>query len=288
MFPAVATSDPDLVEAAVQSAYSALFVKGDQSFVHRIFTWAKDCFTGNYADYQPVDARYHDLEHTLQGTLCIARLLQLRQAAGAQPALDQRTVELGLIAILFHDTGYLKTRDDTAGTGAKYTTIHVGRSANFAGRFLAKMGFPPREIQAVQNMIHCTGVDANLAGIPFCDETERVVGHALGTADLLGQMAADDYVEKLPILYSEFAEAAAYTKDKGAFISQFSSASDLLAKTPAFWEHYVRPKLDREFGGAYRFFNHPYPTGPNWYLDKVEANIEKIRNQLVTDAGTLK
>ena len=36
----------------------------------------------------------------------------------------------------------------------------------------------------------------------------RIVGFALGTADLLGQMAAPDYVDKLPVLYDEFVEAA--------------------------------------------------------------------------------
>ena len=32
-------------------------------------------------------------------------------------------------------------------------------------------------------------------------ELERVLGFALATADLVGQMAADDYVDKLPELY---------------------------------------------------------------------------------------
>ena len=26
-----------------------------------------ECFEGRYQDYQPIDAHYHDLEHTLQG-----------------------------------------------------------------------------------------------------------------------------------------------------------------------------------------------------------------------------
>jgi hypothetical protein len=281
MFPAVSTKKPELVEAMVQSAYLTMFPKGDRFFVPRIFGWATDCFAGKYADYAPIDARYHDFEHTLQGTLCMARLLSLRQAVGAQPVLSQRLVELGLIAILFHDTGYLKTRDDTSGTGAKYTTTHVSRSVEFTARFLGEKMFLPREIVSIQNMIRCTGVDAALTVIPFANETEQVVGHALGTADLLGQMAADDYVEKLPVLYSEFAEAAAHNREKATYVSMFSSASDLIAKTPIFWENYVKPKLDREFGGLHRFLNHPYPEGPNWYLDKIEENIERLRLQLV-------
>ncbi len=212
MFPPVATTDPVAVEQATREAYLAMFPKGDGLFIARIFDWAGDCFNGRHADYLPIDARYHDYEHTLQGTLCMARLLRCRHAADAIPALPQRTVELGLLAILLHDTGYLKKRDDTSGTGAKYTVTHVDRSCEFAARLLGEKGFLLREIKSVQNMIRCTGVDATLSVLDFQDEPERITGHILGTADLLGQMAADDYIEKLPILHAEFAEANAFSK----------------------------------------------------------------------------
>jgi hypothetical protein len=97
-------------------------------------------------------------------------------------------------------------------------------------------------------------------------------------------MAADDYVDKLPILYGEFAEAAKYKKDKPHFISMFSSAEDLIQKTPAFWEKYVQMKLDREFGGLHRFLNDPYPDGSNYYLDKIESNMDKLRNRIAVGA----
>jgi hypothetical protein len=280
MYPPVVTKDPTAVEVEVQSAYLAMFPKGDTAFVPRVFGWALNCFTGNYKDYQAVDARYHDFEHTLQGTLCMARLLRGRHSAGAHPPLTQRMFHLGLLAILLHDTGYLKKRDDTEGSGAKYTVTHVDRSAKFAGELLKEKKFSPEDIRAVQNMIHCTGVDAALSVIPFQNDMEKIVGHALGTADLLGQMAAEDYIEKLPVLYSEFAEAAKFSKDKTHFISMFSSAADLMQKTPAFWEKYVQKKLNRDFSGLYRFLNEPYPQGPNEYLQRVEANIEKLRARL--------
>lgn len=273
------------MEVEVQSAYLVMFPKGDAMFVPRVFGWAIEFFTGGYKNYQPVDARYHDFEHTLQGTLCMARLLRGRHLANAHPALTQRMFQLGVIAILLHDTGYLKKRDDTQGTGAKYTVTHVDRSAVFAAELLREKKFAPEDIKAVQNMIHCTGVDAALSIIPFQNEIEKIVGHALGTADLLGQMAADDYVEKLPVLYSEFAEATKFSKGKPHFISMFSSASDLMQKTPAFWEKYVQVKLNRDFSGVYRFLNDPYPHGPNEYLARIEANMKKLRKALAGTAG---
>ena len=69
MYPSVVTKDPTAVEVEVQAAYLAMFATGDLLLVPRIFGWAIECFTGGYGDYQAVDARYHDFEHTLQATL---------------------------------------------------------------------------------------------------------------------------------------------------------------------------------------------------------------------------
>jgi hypothetical protein len=280
MYPPVVTKDPTAVEVEVQAACRAMFPGADLLFVPRVFGWAIECFTGNYRDYQAVDARYHDFEHTLQGTLCLARLLRGRHAAGAQPVLNERIFQLTLLAMLLHDTGYLKTRDDTEGTGAKYTVTHVLRSADFAGQLLREKGFSGGDIKAVQNMIRCTGVNATLNVIRFQSEMERVAGQALGTADLLGQMAAEDYVDKLPVLYAEFAEATRYTKDPTHFVALFSSAVDLMRKTPTFWDNFVRVKLDRDFGGVHEFLKDPYPSGPNPYFERIEANLQRLRQRL--------
>src|SRR5205814_2001684 len=129
MFPQVDTKVPGAVQEEVYRIYGKLFPGGQRDFVAQAFGWVESWFTGKYGDYQRVDARYHDLEHTLQGTLCLARLISGREGAGAQPKVTERMLQLTLLAILFHDTGYLKKKDDKEGTGAKYTPIHVGRSA---------------------------------------------------------------------------------------------------------------------------------------------------------------
>jgi hypothetical protein len=268
------------VAQEVQAIYQKIFPGSDGNFVRQAFGWATDCFHGRFADYQAVDTRYHDFEHTLQGTLCMARILYGRHSAGAKPELTEKYFELGLLAILLHDTGYLKKRNDTAGTGAKYTATHVSRSVEFAANLLTEKKFGREDIQAVQNMIRCTGIDAVLDKIPFQSELEKITGCALGTADLVGQMAAEDYVEKLPVLYAEFEEAGAYNRGQGNFKVLFSSAEDLIQKTPQFWEKFVRGKLENDFGGIYRFLNSPYPDGPNFYLDRIEANIGQLKEQL--------
>jgi hypothetical protein len=280
MFPAVDTKDPTSVEVEVQGAYLEMYPEADALFVPRVFGWALDCFRGHYGDYQAIDARYHDYEHTLQGTLCMCRLLHGRFSAQAEPLVGYEDFQLGILAILLHDTGYLKTRDDPAGTGAKYTLIHVNRSAEFASRFLAEKGFGKADIRAVQNMIRCTGVNVDLRVIPFQSEVERLIGYALGTADLLGQMAAPDYVDKLPILFEEFAESARFNHGRMAGVGNFESVTDLMRRTPLFWDAYVQPKIKVDFASLYHFLNRPYPEGPNEYLQRIEANMERLRRLL--------
>jgi hypothetical protein len=285
MFNPVDTRDSSAVEREVQAAYHAMFPGGDSAFVPTAFVWLNQAFSGTYADFQPIDAHYHDLEHTLQGALCMARLLQGRQRASARPLLTQRMFELGLLAMMFHDTGYLKRKDDREGTGAKYTLTHVARSVSFAEEFLSPKGVPLAEIRSVQNMIRCTGVYVDLDRIPFQSELERIIGYALGTADLLGQMSADDYIDKLPTLYAEFEESARFYEGKMAGLMTFASAADLIRRTPDFWETYVLPKLNKDFWGLHRFLNHPYPEGPNFYFQKIEANLARLRQQTPGPVG---
>ena len=276
MYPPVPTKDPKAVEDEVQAAFLALYPTGERGFVGRAFGWALSSFNGRVAGYQPVDARYHDVEHTMQGTLCMTRLLRGRAEAVAEPRLTEREFRLGLLAILLHDTGYLKKLEDKSGTGAKYTVTHVARSADFAGELLAEKGYDDRDILSVQNMICCTGLNARLSSLPFASMSERITGYALATADLLGQMAADDYVDKLPILYGEFAEAASFSHDRSHFVSSFTGPQDLIEKTPGFWVQLIRPKLDTELLGLWRFLNQPDPDGPNDYMQRIEQNMGRI------------
>lgn len=280
MWHPVDTRDASAVAGEVVRLYLGAYPGESPGLIREAFGHLSGCFRGDNPKYQALDVRYHDLEHTLQGTLCLARLLHHRQLAGAEPRVNRRLFELGILAVLLHDTGYLKRPGDHEGTGAKYTAVHVTRSAEFAAECLAKKGFGGPDIRAVQNMIRCTGVGVNLAAITFQTDTERLVGYALATADLLGQMAADDYVDKLPVLYEEFAEAAAYEPDRRVANTRYPSAVALMRHTPEFWRGYVWPRLNKDFGGLYHFLEDPYPGGPNWYLQRVETNLARLRELL--------
>ena len=274
----VNTQDARAVERRVVDAHQQLFPGRDPGIIPAQFAWVESIFLGRDPEFLPIDALYHDLEHTLQGTLALATLLHRRGQESVAPVLSAREFELAIMAILIHDTGYLKRRDDTSGTGAKYTFTHVQRSCDFAAVQLERRGYGAADISAVQNMIRCTGLDAAPSRIPFASEAERVCGFALGTADLVGQMAATDYPDKLPILYAEFQEAAEFSRGAQLGLG-FESAADLIARTPGFWREYVLPKLNGEFLGLHHHLEverdgrrrHPY-------LEAIEANLRRLES----------
>ncbi len=276
MFPEVNTREPREVLPVCAQTWKAVSGGKDAGWIDMTFGWVNEAFAGRHPDFEALDTKYHDREHTLQGTLCLARLLRgWFDFDDTAPRLDERAVRLGLVAILFHDTGYLKARGDTAGTGAKFTPIHVQRSADFAQRILATKGFSPADILEIQSMIRCTGVNADVNALSFERPIDRRVGCALATADLLGQMAASDYIDKLPLLFDEFAEAARHNPEAPA-VQSFATAADLIRHTPDFWHRHVRGRLDTEFEGVHRHLNDPWPDGPNPYLARIEANIARI------------
>ena len=99
----------------------------------------------------------------------------------------------------------------------------------------------------------------------------------LVTADYLSQMSAADYVDKLPILYREFVEAYDF-EDLPEEKRMFHSFRDLMERSPAFWEKFVRPMLDSEMAGMYRFLENTGQTNP--YLQAIEDNVSEVRRRV--------
>jgi len=110
------------------------------------------------------------------------------------------------------------------------------------------------------------------------------VKYALASADYLGQMAAPDYPDELGILFAEFAES-----DDFVHIPQsdrlFTSADDLIARTPGFWRNVVRPKLDGDFQGAFHYLA-AADGGSNYYIEAVARNIEIIERRSMPSTVT--
>ncbi|MDX2187970.1 MAG: HD domain-containing protein [Opitutaceae bacterium] len=233
-------------------------------------------FAGRYLDYRESDTPYHDLAHTLAVTDCFCEIAFGRWEAKADPQLEPRLTELGLVAALLHDTGYLKLRSDHAGTGAKYTFTHVLRSCAVASSYLPPLGVTLGELETVLGAIRCTAPTADFDRIHFSTPGELVLGFSVATADLVGQMAQPDYIDALPKLFAEFEESDEYAKvppDQRAF----RSAEELIAHTPVFWETVVKPKLDGPLKGQYHYLARPVHGGRNAAIEAIEANVARVR-----------
>ncbi len=279
---AIDTKNPTAVAEAVKAAFGRIWGKASYPLLDRLFTDVTSMFNGKYPGYLSIDMKYHDYEHTLQATVCLTQILEGRHRAGDTPVLSVRDWELAIMAVLLHDTGYLKHEDDTFGTGAKYTLVHERRSCEFARNYLPPLGVKPDEIEDVCAAISCTGPRNKISQTTFHREEARVITFILVTADYLGQMSAPDYVAELPILFDEFKEAFEFEhipEQKRTY----HEISELLEKTPRFWENYVRPLLDFEAGSVHRYLT--TAGQPNPYLQAVEANIEEVRRLVRERSG---
>lgn len=277
---AVNTKSTAAVAQAVREAFGGIGASGSFPLIDRLFADVQDMFDGRYAGYSGIDMTYHNFEHTLQATLCLVHLLEGRSRTADRPVLTARDWELGVMAALLHDCGYLKTSSDSEGTGAKYTFVHERRSCEFARDYLPRMGATATEIDDICSAIICTGPRNKISQVSFRSEQGRHFAFVLVTADYLAQMSAPDYVEKLPALYREFQEAFDF-EGMPSEKRPYHSYRELLEKTPGFWINYVRPMLDFEAGGVHRYLTTAGQTNP--YLQAVDDNIAEIRRLL--DAG---
>jgi len=235
-------------------------------------------FDGHYPEYQAMDTAYHDITHTLQATLCLVELIHHRYHYNASPRITANDFRRALVAVLFHDIGYLKKAGDCDGSGAKYTHLHEQRSCDFARAFLEKRCWTDDDIQFVENLIRSTGPRVNVAQIRFRSEIERLLGQAVCTADYIGQMSDPRYPDRLKPLFSEFVESYRY---QGMSPEEwpFKSYEALLCGTPAFWDTFVQHKLNKECAGIWRHLEHPV-TGENPYMTSVERNLAIIRERI--------
>lgn len=281
MFPPVDTKNFDAVTAFVRGKFSTYYPNRSLAFIDRLFADAGALFTGRNPDYSPIDLKYHDLEHTLQATVCLTLLLEGCIRSDIYPKLSPRQFELAIAGILLHDSGYLKLRSDSKGTGAKYTFCHVLRSCSFAASYLPTLGVTESEVSGVLGAINCTGPTKEISRLHFRDPIEKFIGCAIATADYLGQMAAADYPDELEILFNEFSESDDFTNIPHEQ-RVFKSVEDLVARTPGFWRKFVLPKIQNDFQHAYRYLAVPYPDGENPYLRAIEHNIAIIELRAAT------
>ena len=162
--------------------------------------------------------------------------------------------------------------------GAEHTLWHITRSADFLRSYLAGSGMASA-VSVATEIVHFTGYEKDLNQIDLDDPKDYLLGHMIGTADLLVQMADRCYLEKCrDRLYLEFVLAGiAITEDEAGIKRVFyQSGVDLLRQTPDFYRNIAMERLDSLFGKVYRQLDSLY-SGRNPYMECIERNLSYLQ-----------
>ena len=272
--------DPARVCGAISTVFGARYPGVDLSVLGHAFQDFHDLYKGCLPGYLGCDTLYHDLRHTLDVTLAMARLIDgYERSAAPSERLGPRRATLGVLIALLHDAGYLKrTSESHVENGAVFTKVHVSRSADFLLRYLPQLGFVAEAPVAAQ-LVHFTGYELDVDDIRVADPLDRLLGWMLGTADLIGQMSDRMYLEKCrEFLYREFVlgNVAREELPDGREIVRYTCPEDLLMKTPGFYEQVARGRIARKLGGVDRYLQSHF-GGPDPYQAEVERNMDFLR-----------
>lgn len=278
----VNTTDSQAVNDEIRRIYLDLYQKASAADLDRSFHDLAHLYRGEAPGYLACETDYHDIQHVLDVTLAMARLMDgYERAARVDGPLGERLFRFGIVTALYHDCGYIRHRKDTKHHhGAEYTITHVSRGGRFLEEYLPTIGMADLA-QAGARTIHFTGYEIPVHKIKV-EPIFRIVGNLLGSADILAQMADRCYLEKCyDRLYPEFVLGgiARRRKQDGSEEIIFESAADLIKKTPRFYQGATK-RLTQDLGGSYSYIEQHF-GGQNLYFDELERNIEHARTVAV-------
>jgi len=276
----VQVSSPAAVRNAVHELFTETFPGTSFDKLWLAFYDFERLFTGRFPGYLGCDTTYHDMQHTLDMTLALARLVAgYERSAEQADRLGPQRALMAVITSLFHDSGYIRheERDQDFQNGAEFTLYHVSRSADFLRRYLPDLGMA-KDVGVASMIVHFTGYELDLDNIELDDPRDIICGHLIGTADLIAQMADRCYLEKCrDRLYKEFVVGgiAVENAKPGEYMVRYSSGQDLLQKTPNFYQEVTRDRLNKKFNRVYRYVEVLY-DGHNPYIEAITNNITHL------------
>lgn len=280
LYDFVDPADAECVRIETEIVMREFFPEYDGKVFRNAFGDVEKLFFGKYPGFRASNTKYHNFEHTCSVVLATARLIYGSLVQGE--AFSEKDCLKGLLGALFHDVGLIQDRDDTQGTGAKYTVGHEERSILFM-RFNLHGTLDVDDIDDIADCIRCTILAMSPSKVAFRSENMRKMGYFLGSADLLAQVADRYYLEKLLLLFEEFREAK---------IPGYDTVYDLLFKTDSFYQDVARVRLDHEFNGvdAYMrpYFAKRWDVDKDLYAEAIERNLTYLDKILSEHPNDLK
>jgi hypothetical protein len=272
----VDVTNPGAVKAEVARIFVRLYPGSSAAAIDHAFDDLDSMYRGSFPGYHACDTPYHDIQHVLDVTLAMARLMDGYERMETEwKRFGAPLFRLGVVTALFHDIGYLRALNDMEhSNGAEMTLTHVSRGSRFLRSYLPLIGMGDMA-EAAAGLIHFTGYEMPIARIAVPSLRYRLLGTLLGSADLIAQMADRCYLEKCrDRLYPEFvAGGIARTRlPDGSENVLFESGEDLVKKTPKYFEEAAR-RLDKDFGSTYHYGGRHF-GGENLYVREIHRNVQ--------------
>lgn len=260
------TRDTGEVEAEVARIVLGFAPGHDLTRVADTFSLLDRAFDGRLPGYQKLKTLYHNRTHTNEVVLCAARMLHGLHLAGQ--GLDADHIDAALIGALLHDVGYLMTDEEASGTGAQFTSNHVMRGVDFTRRHLSAL--PPDVLETTTKVILLTDHRKHPDWVKFDNPQQQRAAFATATADLIGQMANREYLERLLFLYFEFEEAQ---------MGGFGSVHELLESTAGFYRM-TKARLDQDLHGLSahlkKHFGQEQDADRDFYMESIDRNLDYL------------
>lgn len=278
--------------AAVNDAVAMLLVgrfPSDElhlSFLRRSFDDIEAAFGGHYPGYLRCDTPYHDLRHSLDTALLMARMMDGYQIVHDKQAtrLSSTQATLAIVLALFHDVGFLRRNDESPLQGAQLMLQHEKRSVGFVRQYLA--GTPLEGYADSAELIHATNFAFATADVLHGHSAQQVaIAKMLGSADLISQLSDRCYLERCrDFLYQEFLLAGAdrLRDANGHETVIYRDGLDLLAKTPGFYDHLVKKRLEQDYSGMSQLLEQHF-RGTDPYQASITANMDYLRQLIAKD-----
>ena len=227
-------------------------------------------FSGDHPLYRQSNTKYHNLDHTYSVVLATVRFFHGLSHEGW--SISEETLIKALFSAYFHDCGLLVKKSEDVKTGATFTIGHEKRSMFFMANYLKEKGFSLPFISDCSIIVQSTNLGIDPDTLFFPSAEMQLASFAVGSADILAQMADRYYLERLPMLFQEHQEGG---------IGNYNSAYELMQQTSDFYHNVVVDRLARVFGNLTRFmqvhFRERMGLDRNLYLESIKNNIKYIR-----------
>lgn len=277
---AVPIGDAQAVADAVDRILEKSFGPGnfDGELLHASFTLVGRLFAGELPGYLPCDMPYHDLRHSLDTALVMARLIAGYQSEHgvSSEAFRPDYGLLGVLLGLLHDTGYIRKTSEAALCGPQLTAEHEARSVQFAGNYLRTTLLARHAALAPLILVTQLGSDLNQLFTGY-DRAAIILGQMLGSADLISQISDRWYPERC--YYHLYPELVLGGGDRvrtpdGREQLLYRDAFDLLSKTPRFYQNIVCKRLDQGFQQVARYLTVHF-DGTDPYAESIHRNLDR-------------